>query len=113
MEQLVVPQALWEQVLHLTHDPLLEGHQALEWTLAGITQWFYWPGIKTQVQHYCLSCPECQGKKGGPLCPLPILTDPFERVGIDIVCPLYPLSCHKYILMVVDYATHYPEALPL
>lgn len=49
-------------------------------------------------------------RKGGSLCQLPIVTILFQRVGIDIVSP--STSCHKYILVVSDYATHYPEAVP-
>ncbi|XP_053473735.1 uncharacterized protein LOC128603132 [Ictalurus furcatus] len=49
-----------------------------------------------------------------PLIPLPIIRVPFERVGMDLVGPL-PKSArgHEYILVIVDYATRYPEAVPL
>ncbi|KAG6939195.1 hypothetical protein G0U57_002427, partial [Chelydra serpentina] len=37
-----------------------------------------------------------------------------ERIGLDLVGPLEKSSSgHKYILVVVDYATRYPEAVPL
>ncbi|KAL0177337.1 hypothetical protein M9458_026231, partial [Cirrhinus mrigala] len=49
-----------------------------------------------------------------PLIPLPIIDVPFERIGMDLVGPL-PKSArgHEHILVVVDYATRYPEAVPL
>ncbi|KAJ8344651.1 hypothetical protein SKAU_G00288440 [Synaphobranchus kaupii] len=49
-----------------------------------------------------------------PLIPLPIISVPFSRIGIDLVGPL-PWSSrgHQYILVVLDYATRYPEAIPL
>lgn len=38
---------------------------------------------------------------------------PFERVGIDIVRLLIQsTSRHEFILVLVDYATRYPEAIP-
>lgn len=39
---------------------------------------------------------------------------PFEWVGMDLV-RLLPKSSHgqEYILMIIDYTTHYPEAVPL
>lgn len=38
----------------------------------------------------------------------------FERIIVDLVGPLTPSSGrHRFILMVVDYATRYPEAMPL
>ena len=40
---------------------------------------------------------------------------PFKRVAVDIVGPIAPLieAGHWYILTLVDYATRYPEAVPL
>ncbi len=49
-----------------------------------------------------------------PLIPLPIIEVPFERIGMDPIGPL-PKSArgHEHILVIVDYATRYPEAVPL
>lgn len=45
---------------------------------------------------------------------MPVVMVPFERIGIDIVGPLTPSTHrHKYILMVIDYTSHYPQAMPL
>ena len=46
--------------------------------------------------------------------PLPIIEEPFQRIAMDIVGPL-PRSRqgHRYILVICDYATRYPEAFPL
>lgn len=39
---------------------------------------------------------------------------PFSRIAMDIVGPIERSSAgHKYILVVCDYATKYPEAFPL
>ena len=38
---------------------------------------------------------------------MPIIETPFDRLALDIVGP------HRYILVLVDYTTWYPEALPL
>ena len=40
---------------------------------------------------------------------------PFKRVAIDLVGPVAPASDKelRYILILVDYATRYPEAVPL
>ena len=50
-----------------------------------------------------------------PLQPLPIITEPFSRVAIDLVGPLSPSSSegHRYILTLIDFATGFPEAVPL
>ena len=46
--------------------------------------------------------------------PLPVLDEPFSRIAMDIVGPL-PRSSqgNRYILVVCDYATRYPEASAL
>ena len=42
------------------------------------------------------------------------MAEPFARIAMDIVGPLpRSKSGHKYILVICDYATRYPEAVPL
>ena len=50
-----------------------------------------------------------------PLGDMPLIDQPFKRVAIDLVVPLAPASDkgHRNILTLVDYATRYPEAVPL
>lgn len=45
---------------------------------------------------------------------MPIFTEPFVRISIDIVGPLNPCSSagHRYILTLVDCATGFTEAIP-
>ena len=70
------------------------------------------------MDFYCQSCPECQKvstprQQRLPLIPLPVMRVPFE-IATDIVGPL--LCSHKgyqYVLVICDYATRYPEAIPL
>ncbi|KAK3881465.1 hypothetical protein Pcinc_014121 [Petrolisthes cinctipes] len=47
--------------------------------------------------------------------PLPVVTEPFARVAVDIMGPLSPPSSEhqKYILTLIDFATGFPEAIPL
>lgn len=117
--QLVIPSPLRQRVLYLAHDLPLAGHLGPQNTYDRITARFYWPGIKAQVQCYCTTCREYplhQGHIpwGGTLQLMPIITVPFERVGIDIVGPLVQASTqHKFLLVMVDYATRYLEAIPL
>ena len=50
-----------------------------------------------------------------PMERMPLIETPFERVAVDIVGPIQPVSDSKnrYILTLMDYATRYPEAVPL
>ena len=49
-----------------------------------------------------------------PLIPLPVISQPFERIAMDIVGPLTRSSRgNRFVLIVCDYATRYPEAVPM
>ena len=44
-----------------------------------------------------------------------LIDKPFKRVAIDLVGPIGPPSedGHRYILIVIDFASRYPKAVPL
>ena len=46
---------------------------------------------------------------------MPLIESPFERSAVDIVGPIHPITetRNRYILTIIDYATRYPEAIPL
>ncbi|XP_061097667.1 uncharacterized protein LOC133128296 [Conger conger] len=119
LDQLLVPRSHTSKVLYLAHTHLLGAHLGREKTYERILSRFYWPGIKRAVEDYCRQCAECQLHSPrvtyrNPLIPLPIIDVPFRRIAMDIVGPLPKSSRgHRYILVIVDYATRYPEAVPL
>ena len=119
VEQLVVPKSLRAKVLALGHDIPWAGHLGSMKTLERIAARFHWPGWYVDVQQYCRSCPTCQLASShkvqpSPLMSLPIIGTPFHRIAVDIVGPLERTqSGHRFILVVCDYATRYPEAFPL
>ena len=118
-EQLVQPVQCRIAVLKLARDIPLAGHLGRRKTTSRILQRFYWPGMFRDVSDYCRLCPECQkssprGRSKAPLIPLPIIDVPFKRMAMDIVGPLPRSSSGNcFILVLCDYATRYPEAIPL
>ena len=98
----------------------LAGHPGIEQTKARVLQNFYWPGVFNDVAKYCRSCVFCQKSvkrpknSKVPLISVPVVSEPFKKVAIDIIGPL-PKSKkgNRYILTLVDYATRYPEAAAL
>ncbi|XP_076462064.1 uncharacterized protein LOC143294574 [Babylonia areolata] len=121
LKQLVVPLGLRRTVLSLGHDIPMAGHLGVRRTQERVWQHFYWPGMCKDVRQYCRSCDVCQrtsprGKNQRvPLGTVPLVSEPFQKVGVDIVGPITPASArgNRYILVVVDYATRYPEAIAL
>ena len=120
-DQIVIPRPLRAKILEMAHDIPAAGHLGMHKTRSRLWPHFYWPGINKQVITYCRSCEICQklGKGGktpkASLVEVPIVTEPWSRIAIDIVGPLP--TCEKtknrFILTVMDLATHYPEAIAL
>ena len=119
MEQLVLPRKFRRAVLQVAHEIPMAGHMGRNKTTQRTLRRFYWPTIFRDVKEFCRTCPDCQkasSRKGprAPLIPLPVIEEPFYRIAMDIVGPLpRSWSGNKYILVLCDYATRYPEALPL
>ncbi|KAJ8246605.1 hypothetical protein GJAV_G00253360, partial [Gymnothorax javanicus] len=117
--QLVVPQAARDTILTLGHSVPWAGHLGKHKTTARIRQHFHWPGLRRDVAQFCRSCPQCQMTSAripsrAPLQPLPIIGTPFERLGMDIVGPVERSKAgNRYMLVITDYATKYPEVFPL
>ena len=61
----------------------------------------------------------CQMKAGqhlakAPLIPIPVMSEPFQKIRIDCVGPLNPTSKgNMYLLTIMCTAARYPEAFPL
>ncbi|KAI2645697.1 Retrovirus-related Pol polyprotein from transposon 17.6 [Labeo rohita] len=118
-ELLVVPRGKTEAVLELAHAHPMAGHLGTGNSIQRIRDRFHWPGLDADVKAFCQACPTCQitaprTPPPSPLILLPIIEVPFERIGLDLVGPL-PKSArgHEHILVIVDYAPRYPEAVPL
>ena len=119
--QLVLPKKVRESVLKIGHESLMSGHLGIGKTKDRILSSFWYPGITMDIVRYCKSCDICQrtiDKSRVPKVPLgqmPIINTPFERIAVDLIGEIKPKSNrgHRWILTVVDYATRYPEAVPL
>ena len=119
--QLAVPQQLWEKMLQLGHNCIMSGHQGIKRTYGRVVAHFFWPGIHGDVVLYCRSCDICQRTvpKGRvtkvPSRTMPLIDTPFQRVAVDLVGPVAPVTVreNRYALMMVDYATCYPETVAL
>ena len=121
IQQLVVPSAYRRMVMKLAHEGLMGGHQGIKRTTSKVLSNFFWPGVQADITRFCRSCDVCQRtiSKGHlrrvPLGKMPVIDVPFQRVAVDLIGPIHPMTPRKnrYILTVVDYATRYPEAVAL
>ena len=107
--------------MEVAHDTMLAGHMGVKKTEDRILTNLYWPGIHQDVVSFCRSCDVCQRtvSKGRvakvPLGKMSLMDLPFKGVAMDLIGPITPASDkgHRYVLTLVDYATRYPEAVPL
>ncbi|XP_059494496.1 uncharacterized protein LOC125465967 isoform X1 [Stegostoma tigrinum] len=120
-EEVVVPEIYRSEILKVAHNIPCYEHQGIKHTGRRTLQYFYWPSVFIDVAHYCKVCEKChyshkQGDVGNlGLRPLPTINIPFKRVSIDVVGPL-PFTTNsgkRYILMMVDCASRYPDATAL
>eukprot|EP00955_Chlamydomonas_euryale_P080387 363418-Chlamydomonas_euryale.AAC.11 len=62
--RLYVPQcALQHELLQQAHDGPMAGHLGRDKMFSRLSDNFYWPRMKVQVQDYCRPCPVCQAAK--------------------------------------------------
>ena len=121
VRQVLVPASLRRQVMEVAHDSIMGGHLGIKKTLDRILAVFFWPGINGDVTRFCRSCDICQKTipKGRvtkvKMQKMPLVDRPFQRVAIDLIGEMKPPSedGHRWVLTLVDYATRYPEAVPL
>ncbi|KAL5479791.1 hypothetical protein EMCRGX_G023369 [Ephydatia muelleri] len=119
VEQLVLLKACRDPVLQMAHAIPMAGHLGRKKTTERVLQRFFWPGVSKDVAEYCRNCSSCQKASSkrvtpAPLIPLPVIAEPFSRIALDIVGSLpSSRSGNHFVLVICDYATRYPEAIPL
>lgn len=113
----VLPSSLRRQALSRVHDLPTAGHQGTAKTLHRLRQEAYWVNMANDVEQYCRECTKCQQAKPpapvrAPLKNVPV-GRPWQMVAVDILeVPLS--SCNnRYLLVIQDYFTKWPEAIPL
>ena len=116
VKQLVVPASLKHDVLLSYHDSLLAGHQGFDRTYHLIRLKYFWLRMYNEIKQYVKSCLQCQQNKKdkhsqhkAPLQPIPC-EGIFKRIHVDLFGPLPEVKGFKFILLVVDSFSKWPEA---
>jgi len=106
------------EIITVVHYNPMAGHMGYDKTLDRVMARFYWPGIQGDVHRWCAACPECQlvnppAIPKAPLRPLPLMEVPFEHMAMDLIGPFQRSARgYRFVLVLVDCATRYPEAVP-
>ena len=117
--QWVVPTTSIPEALRTAHSSPTGGHFGFWKTIGKVRQRYYWPGMSSDVKAWCRMCSQCNrvkgpGKKNNAPLQQEIVAAPFDRIGVDILGP-FPVTerGNKYVLVVMDYFTKWPEAVPI
>lgn len=91
--QVVLLHALIPKVLAQLHDSPTGGHLGIQKLQGKVRDHFYWLGWFGDVKQWCRQCLDCASWKvhgRSPCAPLqtPIVSQPYERVALDILDPL-------------------------
>ena len=112
---IIVPTCLRKQFLQIAHDQA--GHQGSDRTLARLSELAYWVGMGKDAGHYCNHCTTCQITKAPPnqAAPLqPIVANrPWEMTAVDILKVSMSSRGNQYLLVIQDYFSKWPFAVPL
>lgn len=119
-EQVVVPGKLKEKLLDIAHDNMWMGHLGCNKTIERLKQNYWWNQMGRDVKMKIKCCDVCMrvgkstDKKKAPMCRVPIITEPYKRVNVDIVGPLTKTEKgNRYLLTLICCATKFPDAIPL
>ncbi|GFT05968.1 hypothetical protein TNCV_3927031 [Trichonephila clavipes] len=117
--QLVLPRSRIPEVLKELHGSPTGGHFGVMKTLHRVRERFFWGKVRADVEQWCKSCDACSARKGPKIRSRGKLHRynvgaPFERIAFDILGPLpRTASGNKYLLVVIDFFTKWPEVYPI
>jgi len=106
----VADNALRRGVISLFHDHVTTSHPGITKTLQLLSQYYWWPNIKTFITEYIRGCATCQMTKVNthPNHPLlfPILptenAQPFKMIAMDFITKLPQSGGYNTILTIMD-----------
>ncbi|XP_042145272.1 uncharacterized protein LOC120848911 [Ixodes scapularis] len=111
-EKLVVPVEFRDRIVEVAH----EVHQGITRTTSVIREHYWWPLMNEHIKNKIQNCTVCHATDKpvkaapAPLQPIQFPSQPWEKLGIDIVGPVdrAPAS-QRFFLVLIDYHSKWPE----
>uniref|UniRef100_A0A8C6L5C7 Gypsy retrotransposon integrase-like protein 1 n=1 Tax=Nothobranchius furzeri TaxID=105023 RepID=A0A8C6L5C7_NOTFU len=116
--QVLIPQKLITETLHMLHGNPSSGHFSTDRTLSKALSMCYWPSMRSDIDQFCSVCPTCEAyRKPVPQNRAPIQSiqahRPFQFVCTDITELPLTSKGNRYGLVVQDHFTKYVNAFPM
>ena len=111
-------QELKLQILQTCHDSKTGGHLGQRNTMERVSRNYYWPKMRQFINEYVRTCETCSRNKAprhrphGLLHPLPIPTNSWKSVSMDLIVELPSSSGFNSILVCVDRFTKMAHFIP-
>jgi putative transposase len=104
-----LPRELHKTAIEYMHSSWYGGHCGALKTVERILLYFYWPNIHNDVKTHISQCERCQKRQTNPkipsaqLQPLPLMSEPNQRIHADLFGPLRVSNRgKKFILVLTD-----------
>jgi len=92
------------------------GHQGIEAMIAKLTQDYFWPRMREDIKHFVKHCRVCSMVKpkfvNAALKPY-LVDAPLQMVATDFIGPLPDDGGRRYILVIIDAFSRFPETYPV
>lgn len=109
-----------DKILKSHHDGILAGHPGLERMKCTIQKKYRWVGMNDDIKKFIKNCSVCELAKinkhtKNPMTITSTASEPFQKIYIDIVGPVNPISIHgnEYILTYNCSLTKFAIAVPI
>ena len=97
---IMVPKSMQKEICRAYHDDVMSGHPSAEKTYQRIITKYYWSNMAKYINQYVATCDACQRNKKTYKLAAPLQSihssEPFQRIGIDVVGPLPQVAKFKY-----------------
>ena len=116
-ETTMILRALTTQILPMAHGEL--GHNGTHRTYTLLKRFYYWKGLKPNVEKHIKMCYQCQrtNKQVVKYATLhfDVATFPMQFISMDLIGEFHPPSSrkHRYALTVISMLTSYVFCVPL
>lgn len=109
-----------DKILYMYHDSLFGAHNGTERMKQNIKRFYHWPNMNDDIKKHISNCAVCEKTKitthtKSPMVISTIATTPFQKLYVDIVGPINPVSekGNAYILTCNCSLTKYVVAVPM
>lgn len=115
----VLPKDKRLQQMRQAHDNPTSGHCGVFKTFRRLSEFYFWPKMKSDVVNYVKRCQVCarykpqQNKPGGEMSTRPFAKSPWHVVCMDIVGPLPRSHGYAYILVISCCFSKFPLIFPM